>query len=172
MENETDKTGVDASQKILKDELSEYLKQGHAHKSLAEASKGLPMKVVNSLVAGVPYSPWALLEHIRITQRDILDFIKNPTHEKIEWPKDYWPQPDVKADRDMWIKTLESYEEDLGALIAIAKDPSVDLFAQIPHGTGQMVFRELLQVIDHASYHIGELVLMRRMLGVWEKEEK
>lgn len=155
--------------------LTDYLRPGgaHTHKSLADAAADFPMKLANRKLPKIPYSAWGLLEHIRITQHDILEFIRNPDYEAMSWPDDYWPIEKLAADEAMWTKTLEGYTNDLNALIAIMQDPTTDLFAPIQNGKdGQTILQEVLQVIDHASYHIGEFVLLRRMLGAWKDDSQ
>ena len=155
----------------LRAELADYLNKAYTHTLLADVAKDFPIKLANKKIKGVPYSPWALLEHIHITQHDMLDFIRNPNYKEMEWPKDYWPKPGTKADRTMWDATLSGYLQDVVALTAIVLDTSIDIYKPIPRGTrGQNVFREILQAIDHGSYHLGELVLLRRAMGAWGKK--
>lgn len=144
-----------------------YFERGSAHISLAKAAKDFPKTLMNERLEGVPFTPWALIEHIRIAQKDMVNFIRNSNYKELEWPKDYWPAANKKATRAMWNKTLMDYEKDLEKLRKIIKDPTNDLFAPIPHGTGQTIMKEVLQILDHASYHTGELVLMRRALHAW-----
>ena len=114
-----------------------------------------------------PVSAWELLEHLRITQHDILDFCRNPDYEELEWPADYWPRSPQPPDEGTWDESVRQYRRDRKELQQIATDASLDLLATIPHGSGQTYLRELLLAADHASYHIGELVLVRRLLGIW-----
>jgi uncharacterized damage-inducible protein DinB len=116
---------------------------------------------------GLPYSAWQLLEHLRITQHDILDFCRNPAYKEMAWPADYWPASPVPPSESAWDTSIEAFRQDRQALQQLAADPAVDLTARIPHGTGQTYLRELLLVADHSAYHIGQLVLVRRLLGNW-----
>ncbi len=119
--------------------------------------------------AGLPYSPWQLLEHIRITQHDILDFCRNPDYEEITWPDDYWPKSPAPPSEAAWDTSVRKVGEDRAALQALARDTSIDLAATIPHGSGQTYLREILLVLDHTAFHLGELIVARRLLGAWPR---
>jgi len=152
----------------LRQELIHYLERPHTHAVLADAVKDFPDKLMNEKPLNIPYSFWQMLEHIRISQWDMIDFIRNPNYKEIEWPKDYWPDDNEKATAKMWNDAVKKFEQDLADLKKIIEDPKTDLFAPIPHGSGQTIFREALQIIDHASYHMGQLIVMRRMVGEWK----
>jgi uncharacterized damage-inducible protein DinB len=115
----------------------------------------------------MPHSPWQLLEHLRLTQHDILDFCRNPAYSERAWPKDYWPSSAGPPTAAAWDESVAAFRREREELKQLAADPALDLFARIPHGTGQTYLRELLLVADHNAYHIGQLVLVRRSLGVW-----
>ena len=115
------------------------------------------------------HSPWELVEHIRITQHDILDFCRNAAYKERAWPKDYWPSSPKPPSSSAWEESVAAFRRDREALQALAEDESLDLFARIPHGSGQTYLRELLLVADHNAYHVGQLVLVRRGLGIWPK---
>jgi uncharacterized damage-inducible protein DinB len=117
---------------------------------------------------GLPYSPWQLLEHLRLAQHDILDFCLNPSYEEMNWPDDYWPASPSPPSAAAWDDSVAAYRRDLEAMQRLAGDPKIDLFATIPHGSGQTYLREILLVVDHAAYHIGQIVLVRRSLGNWK----
>ncbi len=153
----------------LRKQLLDYLQGQHAHALLEDATKGFPIKLINEKPVNVPYSFWALLEHIRITQNDIVDFVQNPKYKYKDWPKDYWPTPNKLANKKTWDKSIKSFQKDFQTLIKIIKNPKTNLLAKIPHGEGQTIFREAMLVIDHNAYHIGEFVLMRRTMGEWKK---
>jgi len=138
-----------------------------AHVNLDEAVAGLPVDLRGRRPDGMPHSPWQILEHLRIAQHDILDFCRNPDYAAMKWPDDYWP-PTAAPAPGAWEVSLSAFHRDLEALQALAADPAIDLFAAIPHGTGQTYLRELLLVIDHNAYHVGEMVTIRRMLGAWK----
>jgi uncharacterized damage-inducible protein DinB len=151
----------------LRQQLVRYLNSSEAHASTDVALSKLAPDLRSKRPAALEHSPWELLEHIRITQHDILDFCRNPKYKEREWPKDYWPKSAAPPHADSWDASVKSYHDDLAALDAIAGDSSIDLFARIPHGDGQTYLRELLLVVDHTSYHVGQLVLIRQMLGAW-----
>ena len=148
--------------------LADYLNNPHTHASLIDAAKNLPEKYYNNKPAGLAYSFWDQLEHIRICQWDMLDFMVNPNYKEIQWPKDYWPKAGDKATKKMWDESIAKFKKDGETLKKIAKDASLDLFARIPHGSGQTIFREVLQIIDHNSYHIGQFIMMRKLIGEWK----
>jgi len=151
---------------ILRDALINYLNNPHTHASLIEAVKNLPEKYYNEKPAGLAYSFWDQLEHIRISQWDMLDFMLNPNYKEMSWPKDYWPVE--KATKQKWDESLRKFEEDYENLKTIIQDSTTDFFKKIPHGSGQTIFREVLQIIDHNSYHIGQFVMMRKLIGEWK----
>jgi hypothetical protein len=154
-------------QTALRDELIFHLTVGHAHMPLEDAVKDFPMDRINEEFPNGSYSAWALLEHIRISQWDILDFIRNKDYIEIEWPKDYWPAPGTRATSQQWQATLDAFIADRQALIEIVNDPATDLYAKISWGTGQTVMREILVVTDHNAYHVGEFAIMRQAMATW-----
>lgn len=116
---------------------------------------------------GLPYSPWQLVEHIRRAQHDILEFCRNPDYTELEWPADYWPEAAAPPSERAWDESIAAVQRDRTALEALARDEAIDLMAPVPAGTGQSYLRELLLVIDHTAYHVGELVAVRRLLDAW-----
>jgi DinB superfamily len=152
--------------KALRAELVKFL-SAEAHMSLADAVKGFPVKDMNVRPPNVPYTFWHLLEHIRIAQWDIIDFIKNPDYEHLSFPKDYWPAKNAKATKKDWDHTLATYHRDLREMIAIVKSPKTDLHARIPHGDGQTILREAILIVDHTSYHVGEFAILRQVVNNW-----
>lgn len=148
----------------MRKELAKYLSRGSAHMPLEEAARNFPKGLINSKLKGIPYAPWGLLEHIRLAQHDMLEFIRNPDYEEMNWPDDYWPDPKHKATPSQWAAAIKNYKNDLAALIALAKNGENDLFAPISGGEGQTIAKEILQTIDHASYHTGELIIMMQAL--------
>ena len=151
----------------LREHLARALGWADAHMSLDDAVADLPAPLRGRKPKGLPYSPWQLLEHIRITQWDILDFCRNPKYEEIAWPDAYWPKSPTPPSDDAWEASVARIREDRAALEALVRDESIDLAARIPHGTGQTYLREILLVIDHTAYHMGELIVVRRLLGAW-----
>ena len=158
-------SGSDAA---LRQHVSRLLAWGDAHADFDRAVAGLAPELRGQRPAGLPYSPWELLEHLRITQHDILDFSRNPQYAELSWPGDYWPSTPAPPSPDAWERGIAAFTADREALQALADDPEIDLFAKIPHGQGQTYLRELLLAADHTSYHVGQLVLVRRLLGAWD----
>ncbi|HEV7839888.1 MAG TPA: DinB family protein [Gemmatimonadaceae bacterium] len=139
-----------------------------AHATLENAVKGLAPSLQGVRPTGYPHSPWELLEHIRITQHDLLDFCQNPNYEeKLKWPDDYWPPTPAPPTAGAWEKTLSDYRRDREALARFTTESKIDLTGKIPHGTGQTYLRTILVAVDHASYHVGQIVSVRRLLGAW-----
>lgn len=138
-----------------------------AHAGFEMVVKDLAPSLRGVRPAGLPYSPWEILEHLRITQFDILDFCRNPAYAERPWPDDYWPGEPEPPTETAWDESIDGYARDRKALIALAEDANLDLFGEIPHGSGQSYLRELLLVADHNAYHVGELIVVRRLLGAW-----
>ena len=155
------------SDHALRAQLAAALDWQAAHVTFDAAVDGIPPGARGRTPEGLPYSPWRLLEHLRITQWDILDFCRNPAYEELRWPDDYWPATDAPPTPAAWDESVAAFRADREALRALAMDGSIDLFAGIPHGDGQTYLRELLLVIDHTAYHVGEMVAVRRLLGAW-----
>jgi uncharacterized damage-inducible protein DinB len=154
------------SDQALRDQLARFLDWKEAHAGFDKAVDGLPPELRGKTPAGLPHSPWQILEHLRIAQHDILDFTINPAYEEKKWPDDYWPAAEPPTPT-AWDESVAAYRRDREALKTLVRDPKTDLYAKIPHGTGQTCLREVLLVADHASYHVGQLVLVRRLLGNW-----
>ncbi|GAB3638215.1 DinB family protein [Hymenobacter arcticus] len=148
-------------------ELIALLDGGNAHVPLAQAVADLPAPLRNQVVPGLPYTIWQLVEHVRIAQHDIVEFCLNPAHVSPEWPAGYWPSPAPGADEAGWQTALAQLMTDQQRFIDLLEDPATDLFAPLPHGTGQNILREALLIGDHAAYHTGEIVLVRRLMGAW-----
>jgi uncharacterized damage-inducible protein DinB len=152
----------------IRDLLRNALAWQDAHATFDDVVAGIPVDARGRQPAGLPYSAWQLLEHLRITQRDILDFCVDANYTEKKWPDDYWPSSPAPETDAAWDESLRAFVADRKALQALAADISVDLEAKIPHGSGQTYLRELVLVIDHSAYHVGQLVLVRRLLGVWK----
>lgn len=146
--------------------LKDMLLKPNAHVTFADSVKKLPEELRGVVPADMPYSIWQLVEHIRITQYDILDFSRNPGYKEMNWPKDYWPEEAAPKNDAAWKHSVAQVDKDLHAFIALLED-SKDLFAPFPHGSGQHLFREAVLLLDHTSYHTGEIVAVRRMLKAW-----
>ena len=146
-----------------------YLLQGGgAHLNFDAAVADLPPTFRGAKVDGVSHTAWRLVEHMRICLWDILEFSRNPDHVSPPWPEGYWPPEDAPPTVTAWDESVAAYRADLQALIDLVSDPKIDPLAPLPHGDGQTILREALLAADHAAYHLGQLVLLRRALGVWE----
>ncbi len=138
-----------------------------AHAGFEKAVASLPAELRGRQPAGLPYSPWQLLEHLRISQHDILEFCRNPKYLALNWPADDWPTSPAPPFEAAWDHSVVAFVSDREALVALAADPASDLFAPIPHRDGQTLLRKLLLAADHAAYHVGELIVVRRLLNAW-----
>jgi hypothetical protein len=152
----------------LRKHLLELLDGGHAHATFDAAVKNLPPALQGRRPQGAEHAPWEILEHLRIAQWDILEFSRNPGHVSPQWPDGYWPPTPAPPDAKAWDKSVRGFRRDLKAMCDLVSGPSTDLFARIPHGDGQTILREALLAADHNAYHLGELVLVRRLLGAWK----
>jgi DinB family protein len=152
----------------IREHVSRLLAWEEAHAGFDAAVDGIPASSRGATPEGLPYSPWQLLEHLRRTQHDILDFCRNPNYEELKWPDDYWPESAAPPSPKAWDESITQFLQDRSALQKLAADPQVDLTARIPHGSGQTYLREFLLVADHSAYHTGELIVVRRLLGIWK----
>ena len=153
--------------KALREHLLDTLNGAGAHVDFEAAVKDLPAGLRGKRPKGADHSPWELLEHLRIAQWDILEFARNGKHVSPEFPSGYWPGTPAPPDEEAWDKSVKAYRADLKALAETVEDEAVDLFAAIPHGEGKTILREALLAADHNAYHLGQLVLVRRLLGAW-----
>jgi hypothetical protein len=156
------------SDNVLREHLVKLLKGGDAHVVFDEAIESLPAELRGKRPEGGEYSPWELLEHLRIAQRDILEFSRDARHKSPKWPEGYWPAKPAPASEKAWEQSVREFRDDLNAMCDLVSDQKTDLFAKIPHGDGQTILREALLTADHNAYHIGQLVLVRRLLGAWK----
>jgi hypothetical protein len=162
---QSDRNDRDAS---LREHLLQLLTGGHAHATFDAAVRNLPPTLRGKRPRGAEHSPWEILEHMRIAQRDILDFSRDAAHQSPEWPSGYWPASAAPPDAKAWDKSVRAFRRDLKAMCDFVADPATDLDARIPHGNGQTLLREALLAADHNAYHLGEMVLLRRLLGAWK----
>src|SRR5258708_16735520 len=151
----------------IRRQLVQLLTDSEAHMTLEQAVAEYPLSAINTVFPNGAYTPWHLLEHLRLTQRDILDFMTDPQYQEGVWPDDYWPAHDTQATEAEWRQTIAAFQRDVQALVAIVPDPQTDLHAAIPHGSRQTIFREIVLVADHNAYHIGEFAIMRQVMGTW-----
>jgi uncharacterized damage-inducible protein DinB len=148
----------------LRRHLINLLTKAEAHMDPQSALKNFPLELRGRKPEGAPHTPWQLLEHMRIAQWDILDFSLSAKHVSPEWPEGYWPQSETPPDMKAWDKSVKQFLADLDAVCQMVSDPKRDLYATIPHGDGQTYLREALLVADHNAYHLGQLVMVRRIL--------
>ena len=167
----TDKSKQSDDQAALRKQLIALLHGGQAHVTFDDAVKDLPANLRDVVPANIPYSAWQLLEHLRITQRDILNFSAPPTggYHPIKWPDDYWPKSPQTPSAHAWDHAIAEIHSDLKHFIALIENPSADLYRPVRWGDGQNLLREALLIADHTAYHLGELVVLRRLLGAWNK---
>ena len=140
------------------------LRGGGAHLSFDDFINSFPPDLCNRQIDGLPYTPWQILEHMRLAQWDILEFSRDADHISPEFPKGYWPKQDDFGNSGLWQKTVEGFRNDLHQMEALVEDSSTDLHAKIPHGDGQTILREALLIADHNAYHLGALAVMARIL--------
>ncbi len=152
------------AQRALREQVLYLLGGGGAHMDFDQIVNGFPAAARGKRARGAPHTAWELLEHMRIAQWDILEFSRNARHVSPEWPKGYWPQTPAPPNRLAWSKSTAAFRADLEALAGMVGNPGNDLLARIPHGQGQTLLREALLAADHNSYHLGQLMLLRRLV--------
>ncbi|HZI48775.1 MAG TPA: DinB family protein [Pyrinomonadaceae bacterium] len=143
---------------------------GGAHLSFDDFVNSFPPDLCNRQIEGLPYTPWQVLEHMRLAQSDILEFSRDASHVSPEWPKGYWPQPEELGNPTLWQKTIDRFRDDLKEMETLVENPSTDLHAKIPHGDGQTILREALLIADHNAYHLGALAVMARIVKAVPRE--
>ena len=153
----------------VREQVINLLRGGQAHLSFDQVIKDFPPKLRGVKPPGAPHTAWQLLEHMRIAQWDILEFSRDAKHVSPSWPEGYWPKTEQPSSDAAWKKSVASVKKDLLAMEKLIENPKTDLYAKIPHGTGQNILREALLVADHNAYHIGQLLLVRRLLGAWKE---
>lgn len=159
---------TDSTRAGLLHALTELLTQASAHVTLEQACADVPPHLLNQTVPGLPYTLWQLVEHLRIAQWDIVEFSLNPGHTSPTWPEGYWPAPDTPATAADWEAALNHIRQDQARFMAYLHESAPDLLAPLPHGTGQTLLREALLIADHAAYHTGQIILLRRLLHDWD----
>ncbi len=157
------------SQKSLRQHLLYVLRGEGAHASFDAAVKNFPAGLRGKKVEGFPHTAWMLLEHLRLAQLDILEFSRNRQHASPKWPEGYWPAKEAPPNAGAWNKSVAGFQKDLKAMQALVANPKTDLFAPLPWGDGQMVLREAILVADHNGYHVGQIVMLRKLLGAWDE---
>jgi len=163
------KPGVKSSADfVLRKQLVELLKGGSAHVSIADVVADFPAEKRGAFAPGLQHTAWQLLEHLRLAQWDILEFSRDPKHVSPDFPEGYWPKITAPTDEAAWAKSVQAINDDLRALLGLLTDARADLYAAFPWGDGQTLLREVLLVADHNAYHLGQLVDLRRALGIWK----
>jgi hypothetical protein len=153
---------------LLRRQLIGGLNGAEAHMSFVEAVAEFPEDAINRRPPNVPYTPWHVVEHLRITQWDILEYIRDSTHYKApNWPEDYWPDQDATTTPDGWAASVRGFIEDRKALEATLRDPAIDLFAPLPQTPGHTILREIRLLVNHNAYHIGEFAILRQVMETW-----
>ena len=156
------------NEQALREQLLKVIDWEEAHVPFDRAVKGIPPSMRGVVPNGWEHSAWQLVEHIRIAQADILEFSITAKYKAKKWPDDYWPKASAPRNAAAWSKSIAEIREDRKKLQQLAKNPRIDLTAEIPHGTGQTYLREILLVAAHNSYHIGQIVSLRKQLGIWK----
>lgn len=151
----------------LRNQIEKLLTAEQAHRSFDAAVANFPSSLVGRTPGGVPHSAWQIVEHIRIAQRDILDFCTEGAYRELTWPGEYWPASSAPPDDTAWKESIAAVKRDRVRLIELLHDPSIDLNGHVPNGHGQTYLREFLLVADHNAYHVGQLILLRKLLGCW-----
>lgn len=159
-----------AHDKLLRAHLAKLLDADTAHVNFEKTIGGWPPTHRGVKPQEAPHTAWQLLEHLRIAQWDILEFCRNPKHVSPEWPSGYWPSTETPPNAEAWDASVKAFRADCEAMQKLVESPKANLFARIPHGTGQTILREVLLAADHIAYHLGQLVLLRRLLGNWPSE--
>jgi len=152
------------NEKSLRKHLLALLQGAQAHADFEAAIKDFPPSLRGKRPNGSPHSPWEILEHMRLAQWDILEFIRNPHHQSPEFPDGYWPAAAAPPNDKAWDKSVSAFRADQAALVALVANESTDLFVKLPQGDGQTILREALLVADHNAYHLGQFFLLRRSL--------
>ena len=156
----------------LRENLVALLTGEHARMSFERAVEEFPVEKINTPFPKADYTPWHLLEHLRLAQEDILDFCRNPHYKERKWPEGYWPAKSKKATTAAWNKTINGFQKDLKDIVSIVEDAETDLYHGIPWGEGITILREIVTVANHNAFHIGEFAIMRQAMGTWGKSHK
>jgi hypothetical protein len=151
---------------VLKAEIAEVLRTSGAHADFERAIQGFPLEDAGKRPKGVPWSAWQLLEHMRFTQTDILEYVTTPDYAEKQWPEDYWPKLPAPPSEEAWTKSIRAIRRGRKKLLALLEQN--DPLKPIAFANNKTLLRELLLIVDHDAYHLGELVLLRRLLGNWK----
>ncbi len=154
--------------KSLRQHLIKVLEGSEAHAEFDAAIADMPFALQGKIPKGAEHSPWQELEHLRIAQFDIFEFAVDPKHKSPKFPEGYWPHNPAPPDEEAWAKSAQAFVAERKRFAKVLADESTDLVAKIPHGDGQTILRQALVAVDHNAYHLGQLVLLRRLLGAWK----
>lgn len=153
--------------RALREQLHELIWSGSAHADIDTVLANFPMEAAGKKPANAPYTVWQLLEHLRLTVHDLLEFSTNSEYLAPKWPEDYWPTTEAPPNAEEWESSIRAFKADCKAMAKLATEPGSNLYAQIPWGQGQTLLREILLAADHNSYHLGQIALLRKQLGTW-----
>lgn len=151
----------------LREHLVKMLKGGQAFVSLKEILDGIPYDLVGERPHDLTYSLWQLIRHLYLAQQDIVDFCINPDYKEPRWPDEYWPQNPFPDSEKQWEQNITDIHKGIEQMAGLVKDPKNDLFAPVPQGNGQTLLREAMLIAQHNAYHSGEIIVLRRLLGIW-----
>jgi len=155
-----------APDRALRDQLLALLKGNQAHADFDSAIGDWPVQLAGVKVANFPHTAWMLLEHMRLAQWDLLEFCRNPKYKAQKWPDDYWPASEAPPSEQAWTASMAAFKKDLKTVESVVTNAKIDLHSRIPWGEGQTILREILLVTDHNSYHLGQLVMLRKSIGI------
>ena len=153
----------------LREQILQLLTGRNAHFSFDDVVADFPLEAINTRPPNVTYTPWHLVEHLRIAQWDILEFTRDPAHVSPTWPEGYWPDPQATTDQAGWQHSLDEFRTGLQAIEELVKDEELDITAEIPHAPGYTYLREFFLVADHNAYHVGEFAILRQVMGTWHE---
>ena len=153
-------------EKVLREQLMALLDGGEAHATFDAAMGDWPVQLAGAKVANFPHTAWMLLEHMRIAQWDILEFSRNPRHVSPKWPEGYWPEREAPENEKAWKGAIAQFKKDMQAMKKLVANAKSDLYAKFPWGDGQTLLREVMLVADHNSYHLGQLAMLRKCMGI------
>jgi len=153
---------------LLRDQLTQLMRGGQAFTPMEEILAGITAEDAGKTLPQLPYTIWKQIEHLRIALYDILEFSRDPTYQSPEWPAGYWPQTDAPADQAALDNSITTIKQGLEAMIQLVQDPANDLYKPFAHGNGQNLLREAMLVAEHNAYHLGRILVLRRLLNNWE----
>jgi len=153
-------------EKVLREQLLGLLDGGEAHATFDRAMGDWPVQLAGAKVANFPHTAWMLLEHMRIAQWDILEFSRNPRHVSPKWPEGYWPESEAPENEKAWKDAIAQFKKDMQTMKKLVGNAKSNLYAKFPWGNGQMLLREAMLLADHNAYHLGQLVMLRKCMGI------